>query len=782
MTENENRSNNIDLSSVDLAKLTELVNRLDASTISSKESYNASEINSILSAVKDHLSNPAIQNRLSSNQEILEQKLPNIFNHFCKISIRFSSLLSNHPLFMINIVYLWNIICSKLGKSIENELLSTQEYYNIAMEGLSTDKLSMYLTGTYAEIFLKLAKMVIWADSRQMEHLNLSDYTAHKCLHEEKYDAVYHNIIIFIDNYFGNKEIDTAKIDYVNVIFSLIVIMADSKSLLPTTIRIGFPAKLIEWLDVISSRNNDTDPLGSLIIAVSNISQCEEGITALNEACAITALGKSEKALANRLKNAPSILSFYSRIYAMIATTDQLKTLPVLNPAIDVLLKRIHEANASSNLRSATGHLYEYLVPLAKLLINDNMAKYVLENNELGGLTFFIELFHKHNVLSVNDLFVKHLIRLALYNILCRLAFHQSAQKELKEDQKFIVTIMEASKQSTSNSEATIPSSLRNNLMTIKTAADGILVYLDKFKTSVSNKNDAINTSTTKIPMISYSHKDADFCRSVVAGLKQHSISVWMDEDGHCLSDDCWEEIAIAIKNASTILILVSENYCTKSDSCRVEATYAIKLKIPIIALYIDDKYQAEPWLDIHLTGLHVKFGKKSFTERITRLATYISARNNTSESTETMQQITGQFSHEVNIVSTKEQQPILLKSKIPETVINHSIPTTAPRTWSAAEVQSWWCTERALVPQLCTFYDGEALCVYARLFLSSYQENPVKHFQILQERLKREHGINFYDDSYANTVSSMMWIIKQNKSSKDTVDNHSNSTVCTLS
>jgi hypothetical protein len=614
-----------------------------------------------------------------------------------------------------------------------------------------------------------------------MEHLNLSDYTAHKCLHEEKYDAVFHKMIAFIDYFFTDTKTDATRMNYVSIMFSLIVTMSDSKSLLPTTIRIGFPAKLVEWLNKISKRNIASDPLDSLIVAMSNISQCEEGVIALNEACAIDALGVSQKVLAGRLEKSPFTLSFYPRIYAMITTTDQLKALAVLKPAIDYLLTKIHEANASSNLCSTTGHLYEYLVPLAKLLVNDNMATYLLTNGELGGLAFFIELFHKHNVLSANDLFVKHLIRLALYNIFCSLTFHQSVQQELKENQMFITAVMEASNSLTSNSDAFIPSSLRNNLMSVKTAADGILVYLDKFKAPVRNNSNAVSTSIAKIPMISYSHKDANFCRSVVAALKKHSISVWIDEDEHCLSDDCWEEIAIAIKNASTILIVVSENYCTKSDSCRVEATYAIKLKIPIIALYIDDQYQAEPWLDIHLTGLHVKFGRKSFAERIARLAKYITARTNSSEPTETLQSLVGHSSHEVNIGSMENQNTSSLKSKVSESVIDYSVPKTPPHTWSKVEVRAWWCIEKTLMPQLCTFCDGEALCVYARLFLSSYQENKLKHFQTLRERLKNEHGIDFYDDHYANMVSSMMWIAKQNENVDRVVDKHSKLVLCTL-
>ncbi|CAF1028013.1 unnamed protein product [Rotaria sp. Silwood1] len=557
--------------------------------------------------------------------------------------------------------------------------------------------------------------------------------------------------------------------------------MSDSKSLLPTVIYFGFPAKLVEWLNMISKRNMSSDPLDSLIVAMSNVSQCEEGVIALNNACAINALEISENALANRLGKNHFTSSFYPRIYAMISTTDQLKTLTFVKPAIDYLLTKIREANASTNLRSSTGHLYEYLVPLAKLLVNDNVATYLLNNNEIGGLAFFIELLYKHDVLSVNDLFVKHLIRLALYNILCSFAFHQSVQQELKENQRFIKTISEASNSSTSNSETCIPSSLRNNLMSIKAAADGILVYLDKFKISISNDNTVVNTPVKKIPMMSYSHKDASFCRSVVAALKEHSISVWIDEDGHCLSNDCWEEIAIAIKNASTVLIVVSENYCTKSDSCRVEATYAIKLKIPIIALYIDEDYQAEPWLDIHLTGVHVKFGRKPFAERITRLATYIAARNHPLAVTEPLQTQMGHSSHEVFIPSMVKKDNNSLRAKIPESNIEYCVPKTSPRTWSKGEVRGWWCTERTLVPQLCTFCDGEALCIYARIFLSLYEQNPLKHLQNLQEQSKREYGIDFYDNDYANMASSMMWIVQQNENDGHVSNKHSKSVLCVL-
>ena len=572
-----------------------------------------------------------------------------------------------------------------------------------------------------------------------------------------------------IDHFFTGTTKGASRRECITLIFSLLVSISDSKNFIPTLIRFDFPSKLVEWLNMINKRNISSDPLDSVMVTMCNVSQCEEGVIALNKVDAIAALEISEKVSANRLAKNLFISSFYFRIYAMIATAEKLKTLTILKTAIDFLLSKIVEASASTDLRTRTGHLYEYLVPLAKLFVNDNVATYVLNDSKLNGLEFFIELFYKHNLLSDNDLFVKHLIRLALYNILCSLAFYPAVREKLKENEIFIKTVLEASKSSTSNNETFIPSLLRNNLMTIKAAADGILVYLDKFQIPTTNEDKELNK---KVPMISYSHKDVNFCRSVVGALKEKDIPVWVDEDGHCLSSDCWEEIAIAIKNASTVLIVVSDNYCTKSHACRVEASYAVKLRIPIIALYIDDTYQAESWLDIHLGGLYVKFGSKPFAERIDRLVKYILASNNSLKSIETSQTQISHSSHEVYVPSVVKKNNNLLNMNIPQAMTKYSVPKMAPHIWSKVEVRACWCTERTLVPQLCTFCDGEALCVYARIFLILYKQNPLQHLESLREQLKHEHDINFYDNHYANIVSSMIWIVKQDKNEDRLGDN----------
>ncbi|UJR12500.1 hypothetical protein I4U23_016675 [Adineta vaga] len=619
---------------MDLEKLKILLERLDLCTKLRENPSDATEIHSILSAVKDHLENPAIRYRLLSDQYIAEIGLPNIFIRFCNILIAFSASLPDYSIFSTILAELWEMVSKKIAVSLERGSVSITECYQMAISGLSTDESFAYLGGendktvfvTCIKIFLLLLRAVVWSDSRRMENMRFSEYTTHKCLYEIQHDQTIQKIITFIDHFFTNTTIHGARIECIQLTFVALVAVSDSKNMLPMMVRLGFPSKLVEWLDSICQRNSATDPLKLLIITIANVSQCEEGIIALNNANAIETLRKSETVLSETLKRSPFTYSFYPRIYANVATINEVDTPALLKPAIDFVLQKIHEANTFANLRSTTGHLYEYLVSLAKMLVNDNIAKYILDSCELGGLSLFMRSFLEHNVVEPNDLFVKHLIRLALYNIMCSLAFRPTVQSKLNENEVFLAAVTQASNESTANTEAFIPLSLRNNLMTVKAAADGILVYLDKFKAPTLNVDQVAKVSQLKSPMISYSHRDVTFCRSVVAALKQHLISVWIDEDGHCLSDDCWEEIAIAIPNASMVLMVISENYCTKSDSCRVQATYATKLKIPIIALYIDENYQAEPWLDIHLTGLRVRFGNQPFDEAITRLAKYISA------------------------------------------------------------------------------------------------------------------------------------------------------------
>ncbi|CAF5112083.1 unnamed protein product [Rotaria sp. Silwood1] len=452
--------------------------------------------------------------------------------------------------------------------------------------------------------------------------------------------------------------------------------------------------------------------------------------------------------------------------YALIVTPDQLKSTTVLHDVIDYLIQNVNTASRSSNMRTYMAHISEYLVALARLVVNDNVAQYIINtckiNTTTDGLTFFNELFQKYNDLTANDLYLKHLSRIALFNIFCSFSYQAAAQKNLASDKKFLEIIKNASHYN-NEQNIVIQPCLLQHLSSIKQAAEAILINLDLYK-----DEDAVQTgvsSKTAHPhiMISYSHKDIIFCRDLVRALKSNSIDLWVDEDGHCRSDDCWEEIAVAIKYASLVMVIVSPYYC-QSVSCRKEATYADKRKKTLIALYPnDDKYEPDEWLDIRLTGLHVRFsrsGKKSFDDCISRLLGYIQSNEGNvinsivPKNVSTMQPTTSHQPYDVPIIKT---QPIeIVCSVAPQSV---TITKSSIHDWTKQDVQTWFLIERNLLPQLHTLYsfvDGDSLLEYAKHFIQEYDQDAKKHYEKLHKRLHNEFDIEFYDNNYTDLVCSM--------------------------
>jgi len=160
-------STNVDTDKkADLQALKALLDRLDISTSLHDQSTDTAEINSILSALKDHLENSTIKDQLKSDKHIANVELPNIMIHFCKVSIAFSDLLLNYSLFSTVMVQLWNATCENIQESLEKGLVSATECYETTMNGLSTAKSFAYLGGEevepifvfYIRIFLRLLK------------------------------------------------------------------------------------------------------------------------------------------------------------------------------------------------------------------------------------------------------------------------------------------------------------------------------------------------------------------------------------------------------------------------------------------------------------------------------------------------------------------------------------------------------------------------------------------------------------------------------------------------
>ena len=60
---------------------------------------------------------------------------------------------------------------------------------------------------------------------------------------------------------------------------------------------------------------------------------------------------------------------------------------------------------------------------------------------------------------------------------------------------------------------------------------------------------------------ISYSRRDSDFVRRLVAGLKDHGVSVFYDEADIAIGDTLVESIERAVKHAKYLLVVMSPDY-----------------------------------------------------------------------------------------------------------------------------------------------------------------------------------------------------------------------------
>ncbi|CAF3809627.1 unnamed protein product [Rotaria sp. Silwood1] len=161
-------------------------------------------------------------------------------------------------------------------------------------------------------------------------------------------------------------------------------------------------------------------------------------------------------------------------------------------------------------------------------------------------------------------------------------------------------------------------------------------------QTQTSGTTDQItpthNTSRPYI-MISYHRKSSfDTCQRICTQLRSRGYNVWMDEDdlnGNIL----YEELALAIENASIVLICFNRQYA-ESDFCRKEACYTVRCGIDYIPCRMEAPFRARGWLGIIISDhLYCDFSSpnefNNDFERLFRQIRHIEA-NSKSNSTTT--------------------------------------------------------------------------------------------------------------------------------------------------
>jgi hypothetical protein len=685
---------------------------------------------------------------------------------FVKLSrLSSTSLLSSSPLLIgCSLIILQKLIgMDFLSLYMERNKSKADEYYTLAMDALNIRENLDYLQGnknlatdlysTYTRLYLLVARETIRFHNRASELLNVQEWNIRTSCVEQKYKPFLKILLSFIDKRLNLNE---------DVLYEMgfFISLSDEINCTPDLVECELPQHLKIWLlTYINNKELQDDSLcESILLIINNTARHEEGSNMLNNTRISDVLQDFWKSYGDNLSK--HLIAVYYMAYALIVTPDQLKSAIILHDVIDYLIKNINTASCSSNMRTDSAHISEYLVALARLIVNDSVAQYIIDmckiNKTTDGLTFFNGLFQKYNELKSNDLYLKHLSRIALFNIFCSFSFQAAAQKSLASDKKFIEIIKNASHYN-NEQDVVIQPCLLQHLSTAKQAAEAILINLDLYKEEDTLQIGASAKTMHHRIMISYSHKDKTFCRNLVRALKSNSIDPWVDEDGHCHSDDCWEEIAIAIKYASIVLVIVSPDYC-QSVSCRKEATYADKRKKTLIALYPDDnKYEPDEWLDIRLTGTYVRFGengKKSFDECISRLLEYI--RPKEGEIIDSIVLKTATSKQPNDMQNTKIQSIEIVPSAASQSV---NITKLSIHDWTKHDVQTWFLIERNLLPQLYKLYsfvDGDSLLEYAKHFIKEYEQDTKQQYEKLYKRLHDEFNIEFHDNNYTDLVSSM--------------------------
>lgn len=158
------------------------------------------------------------------------------------------------------------------------------------------------------------------------------------------------------------------------------------------------------------------------------------------------------------------------------------------------------------------------------------------------------------------------------YKLLYQLSFDEKIAKDIMNDQIY-KKIQEKSKKSKN--------------------CQGILSVIDnKFNNSVHQTSENKNEENKHI-MISYNSKSRDVCYKIKEELEKLGKTCWIDVDN--IGGDSIKSMALAIKQASCVLMCITEKYYENSN-CRLEADYVFKLKKPFVPILMQKGYKPEDW------------------------------------------------------------------------------------------------------------------------------------------------------------------------------------------
>jgi hypothetical protein len=331
-------------------------------------------------------------------------------------------------------------------------------------------------------------------------------------------------------------------------------------------------------------------------------------------------------------------------------------------------------------------------------------GKCVVElSTQLSTNYLFLEFFSGYSKLSKHDFIQQNtadmnkipvLIEISekypiVYDILWALSFNQDIQQQLRSSSTFMSKLAHFAKE------------IDNEQM--RKITHGILWNLEIDHEDRSTLE--INDGKAFDVMISYSHKDKEFCKQLYEALIKAGYRVWIDFDQ--MHGNVMDAMAQAIERSQTVIICMSEDY-RKSNYCRAEAHYAFQRQRKIVPVLSQKHYKADGWL-LFLVGqlLYVDFTKYEFDRALKML----------------LKELRESDASEINPVPTFYKEQIHIAVPIlPASSRRPSIIPILPQNivdWTQADVQNWLVGHKFIqMPRLLVGCDGRSL-----VYLSKYMK-----------------------------------------------------------
>ncbi|CAF1649215.1 unnamed protein product [Adineta ricciae] len=376
---------------------------------------------------------------------------------------------------------------------------------------------------------------------------------------------------------------NTQSFYYTNLIPMLLTIfqnLSANVGLVPLFVDACFPSTVVSWLSSINWMLNNELQLFPLSI-IYNLARHNRGN-----------------------KNRADADTLYYNTLALLYKPENVHDEAVeIEPILKQLLSKTLSAFRDPKLTYGTLHLREFFLAFNILFINEELITKTLKQTVDGksiDANFFMDMF-------TSTLKEDILAQTLLLNIMYRITSTKSFKHQIKENHVSMNTLKKLKSKSMKNIY------LPRYTVDLLTAVNGILRNLNMKEQSSTNKpekKEAFSNQSNLIKkkvMISYSHQNSGFCKTLSSKLEEDSqLSIWTDSkrSGH---NYVWKDIATAMDNADVIICIVTQDY-VGSESCMGEFRYAIedldmKSKNGLIPILIGRNYKLPGHVAIPMKG-----------------------------------------------------------------------------------------------------------------------------------------------------------------------------------